>query len=180
MTSCAGSLESAPNEQNTPRTISGLFELSADCASSSHLSLIFLSLLFISYLLLLFLIYYLYIYLLFIPPQSGIVPGRQNTVMRRHCAPAGEAQPPHDGILPAMPLIFGQNGERLHEGMKTRLGFRPPQGHSAVRGCSACLPLIFGKKRKFTGFSSDLRFSERLRVVAWRGTTTQSPRYPLC
>jgi hypothetical protein len=34
-------------------------------------------------------------------PQSGIVPGRQNTVMRRHCAPEGEAQPPHDGILPA-------------------------------------------------------------------------------
>jgi hypothetical protein len=23
-------------------------------------------------------------------------------------------------------------------------GFRPPQGHSAVRGCSACLPLMFG------------------------------------
>jgi hypothetical protein len=41
------------------------------------------------------------IFHLFILPQSGIVPGRQNTVMRRHCAPAGEAQPPHDGILPA-------------------------------------------------------------------------------
>jgi hypothetical protein len=41
------------------------------------------------------------IYHLFIPPLSGIVPGRQNTVMRRHCAPEGEAQPPHDGILPA-------------------------------------------------------------------------------
>jgi hypothetical protein len=46
-------------------------------------------------------IYYLLYYLLFISPQSGIVPGRQNTVMRRHCAPEGEAQPPHDGILPA-------------------------------------------------------------------------------
>jgi hypothetical protein len=32
---------------------------------------------------------------------SGIVPGRQKTVMRRHCAPEGEAPPPHDGILPA-------------------------------------------------------------------------------
>jgi hypothetical protein len=27
----------------------------------------------------------------FIPPLSGIVPGRQNTVMRRHCAPEGVA-----------------------------------------------------------------------------------------
>jgi hypothetical protein len=63
---------------------------------------------YIYYLSLSILIYLLFIYLLFIPifhlflpPLSGIVPGRQNTVMRRHCAPAGEARPPHDGILPA-------------------------------------------------------------------------------
>jgi hypothetical protein len=48
------------------------------------------------------LLYYLiFIYLLFIPiyhlfilPLSGIVPGRQSTPLRRHCAPEGEAQPP--------------------------------------------------------------------------------------
>jgi hypothetical protein len=45
------------------------------------------------------LFYLSFIHLLFILPQSGIVRGGQNTVMRRHCAPAGEAQP-HDGILP--------------------------------------------------------------------------------
>jgi hypothetical protein len=32
--------------------------------------------------------------LLFIFPQSGIVPGRQSTPLRRRCAPEGEAQPP--------------------------------------------------------------------------------------
>jgi hypothetical protein len=67
-----------------------------------------LSLIFYIYYLLFILIYLIFIYLLFIPiyhlfipPLSGIVPGKQNTVMRRHCAPEGEAQPPHDGILPA-------------------------------------------------------------------------------
>jgi hypothetical protein len=39
------------------------------------------------------------------------------------------------------PLIFSQNREQTRKGMKTRLGFRSPQGHSAWR-YSACLPLI--------------------------------------
>jgi hypothetical protein len=63
--------------------------------------LIFISLFFIP-------IYLIFISLLFISYRSPIHPspirhrdGRQNTVMRRHCAPEGEAQPPHDGILPA-------------------------------------------------------------------------------
>jgi hypothetical protein len=58
------------------------------------ISLIHLSLSIYSYLSIL-------IHHLFVSPPSGIVPGRQNTVMRRHCAPEGEAQPPHDSILPA-------------------------------------------------------------------------------
>jgi hypothetical protein len=73
---------------------------------------------------------------IFIPPQSGIVPGRQNTVMRRHCAPEGEAQPPHDGILPAMPLFLRPElgiglkriGDRTKAGMKTQRVFAPRRG----------------------------------------------------
>jgi hypothetical protein len=34
-------------------------------------------------------------------PLFGIVLGGQSTAMRRHCAPEGEAQPPHGGALPA-------------------------------------------------------------------------------
>jgi hypothetical protein len=69
----------------------------------SRFALIYLSSLYLSILIYLIFIYLLFIpiYHVFIPPLTGIVPGRQNTVMRRHCAPAGEAQPPHDGILPA-------------------------------------------------------------------------------
>jgi hypothetical protein len=55
----------------------------------------------ILYLSLSILIYLIFIYLLFIPifhvflpPLFGIVPGRQNTPLWRHCAPEGEAQPP--------------------------------------------------------------------------------------
>jgi hypothetical protein len=57
--------------------------------------------------------------------------------MRRHCAPEGEAQPPHDGILPAMPLLFRPEwGKASRRGQASQrdenpAGFRPPQGHFA-------------------------------------------------
>jgi hypothetical protein len=43
---------------------------------------------------------------LFINPHPAIVPGRQNTVWGGHGAPDGDPPPPHDGILPAMPLFL--------------------------------------------------------------------------
>ncbi|MDR1149124.1 MAG: hypothetical protein LBK66_10890, partial [Spirochaetaceae bacterium] len=76
--------------------------------------------------------YLSFIHLLFTSPQSGIVPGRQNTVMRRHCAPEGEAQPPHDGILPAMPLIPRPESEWYSQRDENPAGFSPPAG--ALRG----------------------------------------------
>jgi hypothetical protein len=65
---------------------------------------------------LIYLIFHLYLSFISLSYLSPIHPspilhrdGRQNTVMRRHCAPEGEAQPPHDGILPACRCDFGQN-----------------------------------------------------------------------
>jgi hypothetical protein len=77
------------------------------------------------------LICHLFTYLLFITYQSLIHPasirhrdGRQNTAMRRHCAPAGEAQPPRGGILPACRRFSGQNRGRIRIGDRPAIGER--------------------------------------------------------
>jgi hypothetical protein len=53
----------------------------------------------------------------------------------RHAAavltPAGCAMPPHDGILP-VPADSRLESNKIRKGMKTLLGFRPPQGHSGT------------------------------------------------
>jgi hypothetical protein len=79
-------------------------ELSFPLSSIAYLlNTIFHLSIYISYLSLSYLLFYLsYIHLSLIHPSPiRHRDGRQNTVMRRHCAPEGEAQPPHDGILPA-------------------------------------------------------------------------------
>jgi hypothetical protein len=47
--------------------------------------------------------------------------------MRRHCAPEGEAQPPHDGILPVPADSRPESGTGFTRDENPK-GFRPPQG----------------------------------------------------